>query len=183
MRDQSRLRAAFRRGQISKVVAWWVIAIVFMAAWPIEVHQSAVAGGSGCGGPGDCSFCLCESDVGCSDVPRTGCSSTTFTAPCNGTYTLQAKVVCTDGNCQYCDATVDVYPAGQPDQILLNCHNHDCALGSCKCAGTVNLCGGTNYTLEVCLNACYNSDCSHCGSNCKAIGCLTLRWMMECMPL
>jgi hypothetical protein len=93
-------------------------------------------------------------------VSPTGCASLTFTAPCDGEYTLKSVVACAAEGCKNGEfnACVNVYENGQlvPGG---NCHLNPCSECTRACENTVCLEAGHEYTLYVCLIDCTNQEC------------------------
>lgn len=122
-----------------------------------------------------CAFAVSLKDVGCTEdhncISPTGCSSTTFSVPCTQYYNITARTYCSGGDCENCMSCVNIYNG---DTWVANCHTTHCDLGECsyKCQTPQPLSTGITYTLYVCLLPCVNNDCSDCGEDCQAEGCV-----------
>lgn len=122
-----------------------------------------------------CTMCVSATDQSCSgtwddcDSDVTGCSSTTFTAPCTGQYTLRAWVGgCND--CMTCSACVWVVKANSG--TVMGFVESGCPAEDCDSQITnVSLENGASYRLIVCKRACdVGDDCNDCDSECRANG-------------
>ncbi len=137
-----------------------------------------------CGGltlaqsPESCTQCMCAADSDCKllgDCPDEsdldGCKLQSFTAGCNGNYTIRIDLQCPGGsNCRHCLACAVLYDMDSGSEIA-RCHT-TCNANECTyvCTNIAALSSGHDYKLYVCLSNCASEEtCDDCGQ-CTARG-------------
>ncbi len=130
------------------------------------------------GGPDACSWAISHKNTGCWSLSpgscsiNNGCSSTTFTVPCNDTYTISAQTYCSSSDCENCAACVQISHSGGSYPWCSTLE--ECGTGDCNDLCTAVLHTGITYTLTVCLMPCGDGSCDDCGNTCQAVGCVYL---------
>ncbi len=131
------------------------------------------------GGPDACSFAVSLKNTGCYGASGGGCSasygctSTTFTVPCDDQYTWAVSTSCSGGyDCDNCYACSEISHSGGSFGWCST--SEECSGGDCTDACGAILHPGITYTLTVCLLACEDFPCDSCGNNCMAVGCVYL---------
>ncbi len=102
------------------------------------------------------------------------CSSTTFTVPTSGNYTLVVVTVCESGyNCFDCYGCATVFKqTGYVSQGAAQ--THYCFEEDCSDQTAFNLVPNTTYELYVCKARCTGQTCDDCPEECKAKACVYL---------
>jgi hypothetical protein len=128
------------------------------------------------GGPDspDCHYCVRLESRPCHDTDDvmsiTNCDSVHFKVPCDGDFYVCAKVICADGKCTSCRATMNLYegPTWRANDHV-GCSSTDCSHPEDSPCGSYYLHAGVDYTLYVCLIRCVT--CTACAQeNCRAVG-------------
>ena len=129
-------------------------------------------------------WCVCVADYGCAEANTCfnayNCSSTTFNVPSTGSYVVTAGATCSAGSCKECRACVRVsHSQGSFPWCDLG---DDCDVACVPNCNNLLLYSTVTYTLTVCLIPCMDggSDCSDCGQNCRAVGCVMNSANVKC---
>ncbi len=129
-------------------------------------------------GPESCEQCICAADANCialEDCPDEGdldgCKFVSFTAACNGNYSMRITLICpNEDQCESCMACAVLYDVESGTEIG-RCHT-GCILNDCTydCATGATLQSGHDYKFYVCLVTCFGEDvCDKC-EGCTARG-------------